>query len=288
MKIIRAQHYGMCFGVRDAIHQAETLAARGPLTILGELVHNPLVRDRLRALGAKEGALEEKEAGSPDVLITAHGASKHLRDEWRAAGYRVSDGTCPLVNHLHQKLRELVANGFAPVIIGQARHVEVRGLTGDFPKATVIENVTDILNLPKAKRFGVVAQTTQPIERVRELVRQITRARPEAEVRFVDTVCKPTKDRQLALRHLIAVADVIVVVGGHQSNNTRQLVETCRAAGRRVLHVERVEELFAEDFATAAVVGLTAGTSTLLETVEAVHQRLLEFAASSKVLISPE
>jgi 4-hydroxy-3-methylbut-2-enyl diphosphate reductase len=97
-------------------------------------------------------------------------------------------------------------------------------------------------------------------------------------VRFVDTVCKPTKDRQLALRRLIAEAEVIVVVGGHGSNNTRQLVETCRAAGRRALHVERVEELFPEDFAEVAVVGLTAGTSTLIETVDAVHARLLAFA----------
>src|SRR5689334_10797846 len=204
MKIIRAEHYGMCFGVRDAITRAEKLAASGPVTILGELVHNPLVRDRLRALGASEASLDDKDVASPDVMITAHGASDAKRARWSAAGYRVSDGTCPLVHHLHAKLRELVAAGFAPVIIGQAGHVEVRGLTGDFPKASVIANAADILNLPKAERFGVVAQTTQPMDRVRELVRQIRRARPEAEVRFVDTVCKPTRDRQLALRQLIA------------------------------------------------------------------------------------
>ena len=278
MKIIRAEHYGMCFGVRDAITRAEQLAASGPVTILGELVHNPLVRERLRALGAGEASLDEKGVTSPDVMITAHGASDAKRTEWRAAGYRVSDGTCPLVHHLHTKLRELVAAGFAPVIIGQAGHVEVRGLTGDFPQASVIGNAADILNLPEGQCFGVVAQTTQPIERVRELVRHIRRTRPRAEVRFVDTVCKPTKDRQLALRRLIAEAEVIVVVGGHASNNTRQLVETCRAAGRRALHVERAEELFSEDFAQVAAVGLTAGTSTLIETVDAVHARLLEFA----------
>jgi 4-hydroxy-3-methylbut-2-enyl diphosphate reductase len=283
MKIIRAEHYGMCFGVRDAITRAEQLAASGPVTILGELVHNPLVRERLRALGAGEASLDEKGVTSPDVMITAHGASDVKRAEWRAAGYRVSDGTCPLVYHLHTKLRELVAAGFAPVIIGQAGHVEVRGLTGDFPEASVIENAADILNLPEAQRFGVVAQTTQPIERVRKLVWYIRRARPRTEVRFVDTVCKPTKDRQLALRRLIAEAEVIVVVGGHASNNTRQLVEACRAAGRRALHVERVEELFPEDFATATVVGLTAGTSTLIETVDAVHTRLLEFAANHEL-----
>jgi 4-hydroxy-3-methylbut-2-en-1-yl diphosphate reductase len=100
-------------------------------------------------------------------------------------------------------------------------------------------------------------------------------------VRFVDTVCKPTKDRQLALRRLIAEAEVIVVVGGRTSNNTRQLVETCRAGGRRAIHIERAEELRGADFLDVAAVGLTAGTSTLPETVEFVHGRLLEFAASS-------
>jgi 4-hydroxy-3-methylbut-2-enyl diphosphate reductase len=281
MKIIRAEHYGMCFGVRDAIARAEQLATRGPVTILGELVHNPLVRERLRALGASEASLDDEEVPAPDVMITAHGASEVKRAQWHDAGYRVSHGTCPLVHHLHNKLRELVAAGFAPVIIGQAGHVEVRGLTGDFPQASVIGNAADILNLPAAARFGVVAQTTQPIERVNKLVGQIRMARPAAEVRFIDTVCRPTKDRQLALQRLIAAAEVIVVVGGHASNNTRQLVETCRAAGRRAVHVERADELFPEDFTATAVVGLTAGTSTLPETVDAVEARLLEFVRTS-------
>ena len=103
------------------------------------------------------------------------------------------------------------------------------------------------------------------------------RAHPSAEIRFADTVCKPTKDRQVALKKLIRVAEVIVVVGGRQSNNTRQLVETCRAAGKRALHVERPEELQPEWFRGVRLVGLTGGTSTLPETVEAVRQRLEEF-----------
>ena len=118
-------------------------------------------------------------------------------------------------------------------MIGQAGHVEVRGLAEDFPGAIVIGETADIAQLPENARYGVVSQTTQPIERVRTLVAEIRRAHPRAEVRFADTVCKPTKDRQTALQRLIAEAAVIVVVGGRASNNTRQLVETCRAAGRR-------------------------------------------------------
>ena len=99
-------------------------------------------------------------------------------------------------------------------------------------------------------------------------------------MRFVDTVCRPTKDRQLALRKLLALADAIVVVGGRGSNNTRQLVEACRAAGRRAIHIERPEELDAKDFVEVAVLGVTAGTSTLPETVEAVWSRLQEFSSN--------
>jgi 4-hydroxy-3-methylbut-2-enyl diphosphate reductase len=281
MKILRAEHYGMCFGVRDAIARAEELAIAGPLTILGQLVHNPLVRERLHRLGAEEGSLEdERSATSDNVMITAHGTSIVRREEWARRGYKVADGTCPLVHHLHTKLGELVESGYAPVIIGQAGHVEVRGLTGDFPNAIVIGKESDLSLIPEAPRLGIVAQTTQPIERVREIVRRIQEARPQSEVRFLDTVCKPTKDRQLALQRLIAATELIVVVGGHASNNTRQLVETCQRAGRRALHVERPEELSAIEFAGVAIVGLTAGTSTLAETVDLVHDRLLELAAA--------
>jgi 4-hydroxy-3-methylbut-2-en-1-yl diphosphate reductase len=282
MKILLAEHFGMCFGVRDAIAQAEALAAAGPLTILGELVHNPLVRERLRARGVRESSLDgAKVISGAEVMITAHGASDARREAWRGAGFKVADGTCPLVRHAHNQLRALVAAGYFPVVIGQPGHVEVRGLTEDFAGAAVIIEAADIARLPRANRLGIIAQTTQPIDRVRELVEGIRRKFPAAEVRFVDTVCKPTKDRQLALRRLIAEAEVIVVVGGRTSNNTRQLVETCRAGGRRAIHIERAEELRGADFLDVAAVGLTAGTSTLPETVEFVHGRLLEFAASS-------
>ncbi len=298
MKILLAEHFGMCFGVRDAIAQAETLAATRPLTILGELVHNPIVRERLREQGVTEGSLDDPMAPLAErgalpaptavkkpplpvqVMITAHGASDLRKKEWQAAGYTLADGTCPLVRHVHVQLADLVSAGYFPVVIGQRGHVEVRGLTEDFAEAMVIGEAADIAQLPRQTRYGVVSQTTQPIDRVRNLVDAIRRAHPRAEVRFADTVCKPTKDRQIALQRLVAEAEMIVVVGGRASNNTRQLVETCRAAGRRTIHIERAEELVAADFRNIAVVGLTAGTSTLPETVQAVHHRLEKFSRS--------
>jgi 4-hydroxy-3-methylbut-2-en-1-yl diphosphate reductase len=275
MKVIVAEHFGICFGVRDAIAQAHVLAREAPLTILGELVHNPIVREQLRAQGVQEQS--SADAVTRRVMITAHGTSDKQREALSKRGLEVADGTCPLVRYAHDQLKLLVRAGYFPVVIGLADHVEVRGLIGDFADACVINEVADVRKLPWRRRYGIISQTTQPIDRVRMLVAEISRAHPNAEIRFADTVCKPTKDRQLALKKLIAAVEIIVVVGGRQSNNTRQLVETCRAAGKRALHIERPEELQPEWFRGVAVVGLTGGTSTLPETVEGVRRRLEEF-----------
>jgi len=278
MKIILAQHFGLCFGVRDAIAKAHQLAREAPLTILGELVHNPIVQEQLRQQGVDQASLDDQTPTTERVMITAHGASDRQRAKWRNRGYEVADATCPLVHHAHQQLKRLVQAGYFPVVIGQAGHVEVRGLTGDFTEAFVLDDVSKVAELPPRDRYGIIAQTTQPIRHVRHLVEAIRGHYPKAEVLFVDTVCKPTKERQTALERLIRDADVIVVVGGHHSNNTRQLVRTCRLAGKIAFHVERPDELKVEWFAGVATVGLTAGTSTLPETVAAVHQRLLQFS----------
>jgi 4-hydroxy-3-methylbut-2-enyl diphosphate reductase len=281
MIIKLAEHYGLCFGVRDAIAQAEHLAAQGPLTILGELVHNPLVRERLSRRGVREGSLERiAESATRQVMITAHGASDTARAAWRAAGFGVADGTCPLVRHAHDELRTLAQLGFFPVVIGKRGHVEVRGLTGDFPEVFVLEDEADLAALPLRERYGVISQTTQPIEKVHALVEALRRALPQAEVRFRDTVCQPTKNRQNAVRALLAECDTMVVVGGHNSNNTLQLVAAASLAGLAVHHIERAEELRAEWFREARIVGLTAGTSTLKETVSVVHTHLQQIAQS--------
>jgi 4-hydroxy-3-methylbut-2-enyl diphosphate reductase len=282
MKIHLAEHYGLCFGVRDAIAQAELLASQGPLTVLGELVHNPIVRERLAQRGIHAGSLEHESAPTPQVMITAHGASDRQRSEWRDAGFHVADGTCPLVRHAHTQLALLVRLGCFPVVIGKCGHVEVNGLTGDFPEACVVEDEDDIPHLPHRPSYGVIAQTTQPVEKVHALVEAIRHARPCSEVRFIDTVCQPTKNRQNALRKLIAECDTLVVVGGRNSNNTAQLVTAARSAGRTVLHIERPEELDPAWFRDAENVGLTAGTSTLRETVAAVHARLITVALELK------
>jgi len=280
MIIKLAHHFGLCFGVRDAITEAERLAARAPLTILGELVHNPVVQEKLQQRGIRHASLHDVgNAETPQVMITAHGASERAREAWRKAGFGVADGTCPLVRHAHDQLKMLVDLGYFPIVIGKPGHVEVDGLIGDFPGAVVVETMGDLARIPGAPKLGIISQTTQPIAHVQRLVEAVRTTHPHSDVRFIDTVCQPTKRRQGALAALLAECDTIVVVGGRHSNNTGELVRTAAAANRQVHHVQCAGEIDPRWFRGNETVGVTAGTSTLEETVAAVQRRLEEIAA---------
>ena len=280
MNIILAQHHGMCFGVRDALRTTHSAAQRAPLTILGQLVHNPLVDRHLATLGAQRGDLDDlHSAHTQQVAITAHGASDQYRMAWQSAGHTVIDTTCPLVKKAHQALAMLVSEGYLPIVIGQSQHVEVRGLIGDFPSAVVVLNEADVEHVPAHPRLGIVSQTTQPVDLTLRLVDAIKQRHRSSEVRFIDTICHPTKQRQTALDDLLRDCDHIVVIGGRNSNNTRQLVQKAAAHGLPTIQIEQASELEPAWFCDARNVGVTAGTSTLDETVDAVMQRLRQIAA---------
>jgi 4-hydroxy-3-methylbut-2-en-1-yl diphosphate reductase len=277
MQILHARHLGMCFGVRDAIALALEQSAAAPLTILGELVHNPTVSDDLRARGIAI-ARNLDEVTTRAVMVTAHGASETALAATRARGLDVVEATCPLVHVAHRAVRALVRDGYHPVIVGQAGHVEVRGLTEDLADLDVVLCNEDVLRLKEHPRIGVAAQTTQSIEKVRQLVDLIRQRFPRSDVRFVDTVCKPTKDRQTAARELAQQSDVVIVVGGANSNNTRELVKTCREHCARVHHVQSEMDLDPAWFASAGTVGVTAGTSTPDAVIDRIDRRLRDLA----------
>ena len=280
MKIIRAEHLGMCFGVRDAIALAVETAGREPLTILGDLVHNETVLAELRARGIR---IEQQPASvnTQTVMVTAHGASERALNKARGRGLNVLEATCPLVHVAHRSLRKLVDEGFHPVIIGKRDHVEVRGMTEDLEEYDVVLCEADVASLPEQSKFGVIAQTTQPIERVRQLAQLIRERFPNSDVRFVDTVCQPTKQRQGAAIELAQKSDVVIVIGGAHSNNTHELVRTCSRFCARVHHVQTAEGLREEWFSSADTVGITAGTSTPDMVIAAVETKLRQFAAAS-------
>ena len=172
------------------------------------------------------------------------------------------------------RVAALVRDGYHIVIVGQRDHVEVRGLTGDLDCYDVVLTEDDIVALEEHARIGVAAQTTQPVEKVRHLVDLIRRRFPHSEVRFFDTVCKPTKERQSAAIQMAREADVVIVVGGRSSNNTKELVQTCSRHCNRVHHVQTDADVRADWFDAAEVVGLTAGTSTPDDVIDRVEARI--------------
>jgi 4-hydroxy-3-methylbut-2-enyl diphosphate reductase len=263
----------MCFGVRDAIALAHAEGTGGRLTILGDLVHNETVMADLRAQGI--GIAQQVSAvTTPTVMITAHGAAERTINEIRQRGLKVLQATCPLVRTAHEAVLNLEREGYHPVIIGQRNHVEVRGLTGDLKEFDVVLTLEDVMALTERARFGVAAQTTQPIETVQHLVDLIRKRFLDSEVKFVDTVCRPTKQRQAAAVQLAQASDVVIVIGGAHSNNTRELVATCGRHCARVHHVQTAKDLRAEWFTNAETVGITAGTSTPDSIIDEVDKQL--------------
>src|SRR5262249_18021007 len=158
---------------------------------------NPDVVAEMEAAGARR-AQKRDEVTTPIVLLTAHGTAERVKLKLVSDGFEVHDAACPLVRRGHLGVKKLVQEGRHPGVIGKPDHVEVRGLTGDLDEFTVVQKEADVEKLAGRAKLGIVAQTTQPLERVLELVGAIRARFPEADVKFIDTVCQPTKDRQNA------------------------------------------------------------------------------------------
>lgn len=276
MRVIRAEALGMCFGVRDALEIMEGIARPEQVTVHGELVHNAEVQGRLedrgfRTLGESDraGAVP----GTPFVLITAHGVSDAERRRLEQAGRSLIDTTCPLVLRAHQAAKALRDRGYHVVVVGKPGHVEVRGIVEDLDSFDMVQSPAEVRPYPHA-RIGVICQTTTPESTARAVLEAVRACNPGVDVRHVDTVCRPTKDRQRALERLLDRVEAMVVVGGANSNNTRELAARCRARGLPTWHVQGPADLEPSWFEGIEVVGLTAGTSTLDATIDEVEHAL--------------
>jgi 4-hydroxy-3-methylbut-2-en-1-yl diphosphate reductase len=279
MKVLRARALGMCFGVRDAIQATADVAHPGDVTIHGELVHNERVLVQLQERGFRMSAESERGGmpATPTVLVTAHGISQRERGRLEAAGKHLIDTTCPLVRRVHEAAMKLARADFEIVLIGRPGHVEVQGITEDLESYHVVASVDDVRTwlVPK---LGVICQSTTPPRLAREILAAIEEQNPLSEVRFVNTVCQPTADRQAALEELCALVDAVVVVGGANSNNTRQLANLARDGGVPVWQVQSASDVKPAWFVGCECIGLTAGTSTLDQTVDEVFEALSAIA----------
>lgn len=275
MKIIKADVMGMCFGVRDALAIIEDVQLPDAVTIHGELVHNEKVIDDLTERGFRMVGESQRRAlpVTQTVLITAHGVSDKERARLKNAGKQLIDTTCPLVTRAHQAAQKLQADGRHVLVIGKRGHVEVQGIVEDLRSFAVLQSPDEVRTYPHA-RLGIMCQTTTPVRHADEIRAAIKAKNPHADIRFIDTICHPTKDHQQSLERLMDEVEAMVVVGGQHSNNTRQLVLRCQARGLPAYHVQGRDDLRPEWFDGVEVVGLTAGTSTLDETIDAVEEAL--------------
>lgn len=275
MLVIQAQAMGMCFGVEDAISTAHSLNNPQDVTILGEIVHNRRVQQDLLNLGfASQNEDDRRELpASPAVLVTAHGISDSYRS--RLKGKQIIDTTCPLVTRVHKTARRYHEMGYRLVLVGKPGHVEVLGITEDYPDAQVVASLESV-PAGLGEKLAVLAQTTTPSDLFEAVFRRVVELHPGSTVEKLDTVCRPTKQRQQAIGALLKRVQALVVVGGAHSNNTLRLCEQAEKLGLPNVRVEDPAELNSEWFRGLSVVGLSAGTSTPADAITAVYRRLLE------------
>lgn len=268
MKVVVARHAGICYGVERALKMAaEAATTADRVATLGPLIHNPQAVAALQERGVGVAStLDEIEQGT--VVIRSHGVDPAVIEQAEQKGLAVVDATCPFVRAAHTCAAELAASGYAVVIVGESDHPEVEGILAHAGgEAVIVERAADLpAGLPR--RIGVVVQTTQQLDTLRDVVDDLLPR--TAELRVCNTICSATAKRQTAAAELAEEVDVIVVVGGHNSGNTTRLTEICRARNPRTHHVETAAELDPAWFKGASVVGVTAGASTPDEQIQGV------------------
>lgn len=279
MEILLAKDMGFCWGVRRAIDIMEHAAGQyGEIISVGPIVHNPQVVSELEAKGVHLGTPED--ATTP-VAITAHGVGPQVLEEVRATGAEVIDGTCPIVTRSQRWAKRMAEQGFSVLVFGDPDHREVRGViawAGD--KAIPIRDGEPLPD-PFPNRVALISQTTQTPERFAEFVAQVMTEHVNdiTEMRLINTLCQVTSNQQAAARELAQECDMMLVVGGRASANTRHLLEVVKEEGVRAYHIETAGEIEPAWLTNVDRLGVTAGASTPDSAVEAVVDRVRELAA---------
>ncbi len=278
MEIKIAKHAGFCFGVRRAVNMAEEAALKikdGPIYTDGPIIHNPQEVERLKSRGVIPGKWEDFKNGAT-VIIRSHGIPPDREENLRKRGLNIIDATCPYVKAVHEAVTKLVEEGYFVVIVGEKNHPEVIGAYGYLKhaggKGMVVEDVSDIEEVKKYERVGVVSQTTQHEEFFKNVVGEI--ALWVKELKVINTICNATSERQEGVYELAPQVDVMIVIGGKNSGNTRRLYNIAKSLNNNSYHVETAEEIDPSWFKDAKSVGITAGASTPDWIIESVRRKI--------------
>lgn len=283
MRIEKAKKTGFCFGVRRALKLLdEAVEQNGGVETLGPVVHNQRVVDSLSQKGVRVVGNVEGVTGKT-VAITSHGVPPSVMDELKERGYRVIDTTCPNVQKAQQAARGLAEAGFEVIVYGDPDHPEVRGILGWAAGNGVATLDPEVLVGPlHARRLGLLSQTTRDPEAYGRFANTVVdRALPEAEeIRIVNTLCPVTRKRQHEALLLARQVDLMIVVGGRNSANTRCLAEICQSTGTETHHIETAEEIVEGWLEDKTSIGVTTGTSISDQITEEVMLRLREIRHS--------
>lgn len=280
MEILLAKDMGFCWGVRRAIDIMEKAAHdHGEIISVGPIVHNPQVVHELEEMGVRTDRKPEDD--SRPVAITAHGVGPEILDGVKATGAEIIDGTCPIVTRSQRWARKMADAGFTVVVFGDPNHREVRGVLGWAGDKAVAVRDGDPIPADLPSRVAVISQTTQSPERFAEFVGQLMTERVGeiTELRLINTLCNVTSGQQAAARELAQEVDLMLVVGGKTSANTRHLWEVCTEEGTTSYHIETAGELDPAWLDGVERVGVTAGASTPDSAVETVVERVRAIAA---------
>ena len=275
MKILLAKNAGYCFGVRDAVNMAyDTAEEYGDVYMLGHIVHNENVVGDLDKAGAKVvDSLDDVPNGRP-VLLRAHGTHVDTWEEAKKKNMNIVDATCPLVRDIHDEIKELESDGRKIIIIGDHGHDEVVGIASQVKDPVVVATIEEAKNLRKTKRAGIVSQSTQTIENVQEIVNILMSK--VVDLRFINTICFPTKRNQEQIKELSEKCDVMIVIGSFTSANSKRLTDLSNERNKRSYQVTcavEIDEKWLEDCDT---VGISAGASTPDNIIKEVVERVKE------------
>jgi len=266
-KIIYAEKYGFCFGVKRAINTLKKI--KGKAYTLGPIIHNPQVVENLK----KQGIYPIKninEIKSGTLFIRAHGVADKIIKKAEEKGLKVIDLTCPLVKKAQVLAKNLEKEKYQVVILGAKKHPEIKAISANLKKPLVIENEKEV-KLIKNKRLGIISQTTSDIKNIKNLIEKIKHK--AKEVKVYDTICPATKERQEAAIKLAKKSDIVIVIGGKNSSNTKKLKRVCQDI-TKTHHIQTEEELKKGWFKNKKIIGITAGASTPDWLIEKVVRRI--------------
>lgn len=284
MKILLAKDAGYCFGVRDAVNLAyDTADKDGDVYMLGHIVHNENVVKDLDNVGAKVVDSLDNIPEDKPVLFRAHGTSVETWDKANKKNMNIIDATCPLVLEIHDEVKKLEAEGRKIIIVGDHGHDEVKGIASQVKDPIIVSSSKEASTLRKYKRAGVVSQSTQTIENVQEIINIIMTK--VFDLRFVNTICFPTKRNQTQIKELAKQCDIMVVIGSFTSANSKRLTALAKERNDKSYQVTNADEINPNWFKEVEIVGVSAGASTPDKIINDVLEKIKKIGNVEKEIV---